>query len=120
MTSPDVEIHAAYASVVEDEGTLFVGFPEGEDETDPYVLFRQEIPGGPVWFEMDDEFFGADDAVERLDWMGNGLTIHIAEAARARLGQVAIVAVNLPRDCEEAGEAAVALAQMLGPRFNRS
>jgi hypothetical protein len=115
----DVEINAAYASVVEDEGTLFVGFPEGEDETDPYVLFRQETTGGPVWFEMDDEFFGADDAVETLDWTDAGLTIHIAEPARARLGQVAVITVSLPVDCEDRAEAEAALAQMLGARFRR-
>jgi hypothetical protein len=117
--TPDIEIIAAYASVVEDEGTLFVGFPEGEDETDPYVLFRQEVPSGPVWFEMDDEFFGADDAVERLDWAASGFTIHLADSVRARFAHVAVISVALPPDCEDRAEAEVALAGMLGARFRR-
>lgn len=117
--TPDVEIIAAYASVVEDEGTLFVGFPEGEDETDPYVLFRQDVAGGPVWFEMDDEFFGADDAVERLEWTVKGPVICLAEHARSRFAHVRVIAVSLPDPCEERAEAEAALAQMLGPRFLR-
>lgn len=118
--TPDVEITAAYASVVEDEGTLFVGFPEGEDETDPYALFRQDVAGGPVWFEMDDELFGADDAVERLVWTAKGLTIHLAVQARPRFAHVATIAITLPKDCEERSEAEAALAQMLGQRFQRA
>jgi hypothetical protein len=43
-------------------GSLFVGFAEGEDEDEGYVLFRQALGGGPVWFEVSDETFGAEDA----------------------------------------------------------
>ncbi len=44
----DIVVKAAYGSVVEDEdeGFLFVGFAEGEDEEEGYVLFRQPIGGG--------------------------------------------------------------------------
>ena len=44
----DITIKAAYGSVVEDEGFLFVGFAEGEEEEEGYVLFRQPMGGGPV------------------------------------------------------------------------
>ena len=59
----DITVKAAYGSVVEDEGFLFIGFAEGEDEDEGYVLFRQPLGGGPVWFEVNDEAFGAEDAV---------------------------------------------------------
>ena len=53
----DITVKAAYGSVVEDEGFLFVGFAEGEDEEEGYVLFRQPLEGGPVWFEVGDRDF---------------------------------------------------------------
>ena len=45
----DISIKAAYGSVVEDEGQLFVGFAEGEDEEEGYVLFRQPVGGGLIF-----------------------------------------------------------------------
>ncbi|GAB1364762.1 hypothetical protein MASR1M32_39980 [Rhodobacter sp.] len=62
----DITVKAAYGSVVEDEGFLFVGFAEGEGEDEPYALFRQPLAGGPVWLEVNDESFGAEDAVLRI------------------------------------------------------
>ena len=51
MTAPlaDITIHAAYASVVEDDedAMLFIGFAQGEEEDEPYALFRQPLGGGP-------------------------------------------------------------------------
>ena len=62
----DITIKAAYGSVVEDEGFLFIGFAEGEEEDEGYVLFRQPMEGGPVGFEVNDEGFGAEEAVDRV------------------------------------------------------
>ena len=71
----DIVVKAAYGSVVEDEGMLFVGFAAGEEEDEGYVLFRQPLGGGPVWFEVSDEAFGAEDAVERVVGGPKGLEI---------------------------------------------
>ena len=60
----EITVKAAYGSVVEDEGSLFIGFAAGEDADEGYVLFRQDLGGGPIWFEASDETFGAEDAIE--------------------------------------------------------
>ena len=44
----EITVKAAYGSVVEDEGSLFIGFAAGEDADEGYVLFRQDLGGGPV------------------------------------------------------------------------
>lgn len=65
----DIVVKALYASVVEDdeEGMMFVGFAAGEAEDEDYALFRQPLGGGPVWFEVNDEAFGAErfDGVQK-------------------------------------------------------
>ncbi|MEZ5798601.1 MAG: hypothetical protein R3D63_14655 [Paracoccaceae bacterium] len=111
----DIVVKAAYASVVEDEGLLFVGFAEGEGEDEPYALFRQAVGGGPVWFEVNDESFGAEDALERVVSGPKGLEIVIAPARRGAFGYAATVAVRIGGACEDAGPALAALRAMLGP-----
>lgn len=113
----DITVNAAYASVVEDEGELFIGFAEGEGEDEPYVLFRQPLAGGPVWFEVSDETLGAEDAVESVVQDAGGLTIAIAPAKASRIGWAAEVAVRIGPECEDAAEALAALRGMLGDRF---
>ncbi|WP_395540850.1 hypothetical protein [Neotabrizicola sp. sgz301269] len=116
---PDLTLHALYASVVEDEeeGLLFIGFAEGEDEEEPYLLFRQPVAGGPVWFEIGDEAFGAEDALDSVRETSKGLLLTVRPAARAALGFVATIDLRLGTDCEDADPAVAALREMLGAAF---
>ncbi|MFE3838071.1 hypothetical protein [Pseudogemmobacter sonorensis] len=113
----DISVKAAYASVVEDEGVLFVGFAEGEGEDEPYVLFRQPVGGGPVWFEVSDESLGAEDAVAAVTSGRTGIEIAIDPARSARIGWATLIAVRIGPGCEGAEEALEALRGMLGARF---
>jgi hypothetical protein len=110
----DITVKAAYGSVVEDEGTLFVGFAEGEDEDEGYVLFRQPVTGGPVWFEASDETFGAEDAIESVVAGPKGFEVTILPAKRAAYGFAAKIAVKVGPGCEDGQEAMEALQGMLG------
>jgi hypothetical protein len=110
----DVTVMAAYASVVEDDGHLFVGFAQGEDADEPYVLFRQSLSGGPIWFEISDEDLGAEDAVERVTYTADGIEIAIKPEASAALGYVQRVAVRMGPDCDSGPEAVAALQEMFG------
>lgn len=112
----DITLKAAYGSVVEDDedGFLFVGFAEGEDDDEGYALFRQPLAGGPIWFEVSDGAFGAEAAIAGVRGTATGFEVTILPASRAAYGFAATVAVALGPDCED-GEAAVqALRGMLG------
>ncbi len=113
----DISVKAAYASVVEDDedGMLFVGFAEGEAEDEAYALFRQPLAGGPVWFEVTDESFGAEEALERVVAGEKGLEIVIRPAKVAAFGWAGSVSVKVSPSCEGREEAYTALAAMLGP-----
>lgn len=110
----DITVRAAYGSVVEDEGMLFVGFAAGEAAEDGYVLFRQPLAGGPVWFEASDETFGAEDAVAAVTAGPRGFVVVIRPERRAVFGFAGTVEVTLGPDCEDAGPALAALRGMLG------
>jgi hypothetical protein len=110
----DITLKATYGSVVEDEGTLFVGFAEGEDEDEGYVLFRQPVGGGPVWFEASDETFGAEDAIESVVAGPKGFEVTIRPDKRAAFGFAATVAVKVGAGCEDGVEAMSALKAMVG------
>jgi hypothetical protein len=110
----DITVKAAYGSVVEDEGNLFVGFAEGEDEADGYVLFRQPVGGGPVWFEASDETFGAEDAIDSIAAGPKGFEVTIRQDKRAAYGFAGTVAVRIGPGCEDGPEALAALKRMLG------
>lgn len=110
----DITVKAAYGSVVEDEGFLFIGFAEGEEEDEAYVLFRQPVGGGPVWFEASDETFGAEDAIESVVAGPKGFEVTILPARRAAFGFAATVAVRVGPGCEDGAEAMAALQAMLG------
>lgn len=110
----DIELTAAYASVVEDEECLFIGFAEGEDEDEAYVLFRQSVSGGPVWFEATDESFGAYDAVESVRLTGDAIEITLHANSAPRFGWARSILVRLGPDCEDAGPALAALREILG------
>jgi hypothetical protein len=110
----DITIKALYGSVVEDEGQQFVGFAEGEDEDEAYVLFRQPMAGGPVWFEVNDEGFGAEDAIEAVVSSATGIEITLKPSLAATFGWAQTVAVRVGPDCEDAAPALEALRAMLG------
>jgi hypothetical protein len=110
----DITIRALYGSVVEDEGQLFIGFAEGEDEDEGYVLFRQPIEGGPVWFEVNDEGFGAENAVEAVTFGAKGIEITLKPELAATFGWARTIAVRIGPDCEDAAPALEALRAMLG------
>lgn len=110
----DITIRALYGSVVEDEGQLFVGFAEGEDEEEGYVLFRQSLDGGPVWFEVNDEGFGAENAVAAVTPGAMGIEIALKPELAAAFGWARTVAVRIGPACEDAAPALEALRAMLG------
>ncbi len=109
----DVTVTAAYGSVVEDEGFLFVGFAEGEEEEEGYVLFRQPLGGGPVWFEVNDEAFGAEDAIAAVAVGPKGFEVTIRPDRSAAFGFATSVAVKIGPGCEDAAPALDALREML-------
>ena len=111
----DITVKAAYGSVVEDEGFLFVGFAEGEEEDEGYVLFRQPVEGGPVWFEATDEAFGAEDAVQSVAAGPKGIMITIRPDKTAAFGFASTVEVQIGFGCEDAEPALEALRGMIGP-----
>ena len=108
----DVTIKAAYATVAEDDGFRFVGFVEGDDEG--YCLFRQPLAGGPVWFELNDEDFGDEDALVSVIASDKGLEIALAPAMAPRFGWAGSVSVKADARCEGREEAFAALREMLG------
>ena len=111
----DITLKAAYGSVVEEDEFLFVGFAEGEDEDEGYVLFRQPLSGGPIWFEVSDEAFGAEAAIAAVRVGPDGFEVGIVPAFQSAFGFAASVAVQVGLDCEDATEALAALRAMLGP-----
>lgn len=115
----DISIKALYASVVEEDedNMLFVGFAQGEDEEEPYVLFRQSLDGGPIWFEVSDEDLGADDAVTELRLTREGLEIDLQGDLVQKLGLVHTFLVKIGPATEDADLAIDALRQMYGPLF---
>ena len=113
----DVTVKAAYGSVVEDEGCLFIGFAEGEEEDEGYVLFRQPLGGGPVWFEVNDEAFGAEEAIGLVTAGPKGLEIALLPEKAAAFGWAGSVAVKIGPGCEDADAALTALREMLGARM---
>lgn len=110
----DITVKAAYGSVVEDDGQLFLGFAEGEDADEGYVLFRQALGGGPIWFEASDETFGAEDSIESVVAGPKGFEVAIRADKRAAFGFAATVAVRVGPGCEDGPEALEALKGMLG------
>lgn len=115
----EISITAAYASVVEDDetGMLFIGFAEGEDEDEPYVMFRQSLAGGPIWFEAGSEEFGDEDAIEEVRRTPSGLTLVVHPDKAIALGFVHEIEVKIGPDCEDADLGIAALKEMLGAKF---
>ena len=105
----DLVVKAAYATVATEDGQVFVGFVDARDEN--YALFRQPVGGGPIWFEVNDEDFGATDAIAGAEVGPDGLVITLAPAKMGRFGYASRVAVRL-KACEGADDAVQALQKM--------
>lgn len=117
-TMADIIIHAAYGSVIEDEeGFLYVGFAQGEDETSPYVVFSQSLNGGPVTIELTDEAFRVESGVEKIIKTSTGFKIQIAAFARAKLGWASLVDVVISDETQDADIALMALNQLFDERL---
>lgn len=107
----DLVVKAAYATVADDDGLRFIGFVDALDEA--YALFRQPLTGGPVWFEVSDEDFGAEDAIAAISVTDGSLEITLRPELAGRFGYAASVAVRL-KSCEGGDAALAALSAMLG------
>ena len=110
----DVVVKAVYATVTDEDGARFIGFVDATEES--YAMFRQDLAGGPVWFELNDEDFGADDAVAQASIGPGGLELVLHPALSARFGYARQIAVRL-KACDGAEAALAALQKMLGPVF---
>lgn len=107
----DLVVKAAYATLAEDDGFRFIGFVDALDEA--YALFRQPVAGGPVWFEVNDEDFGTEDAVAAIEVREGSLEIALKPELAGDFGYATSVAVRL-KNCEGAEAALAALSDMLG------
>lgn len=105
----DLTVKAAYATVTSEDGDRFVGFVDRHEEN--YALFRRALTGGPVWFEVNDPDFGAEDAVEAAQIGPGGLEITLRPAKAGRFGYAFSVDVRL-KDCDGAEAALAALKDM--------
>lgn len=94
-----IVLKAAYATVAEEDGLIFVGFVDARDES--YALFRQPKTGGLVWFEVNDEDFGAEDAIETASLGPEGLTLTLRPTCAGRFGYAKAVTIRL-KTCEDA------------------
>lgn len=108
----DVTISASYATVAEEDGQRFIGFVDAEDEG--YALFRQPLAGGPVWFELNDEDLGAEDALVSVTPGPKGLEVVLKPALAPRFGWATSVAIRAGAACDGRDAALEALRAMLG------
>ena len=93
------------------------GKGEHEGHIDAHELRRQPVGGGPVWFEIGDESFGAEDAVQSVVQDPKGITVTLDPDKAAAFGFARTVAVRIGPGCEDAEPALLALRDMLGDRF---
>lgn len=107
----DLVVKAAYATVAEDDGLRFIGFVDALDEA--YALFRQPLAGGPVWVEVNDEDFGAEDAIAAIEVREGSLEVTLKPELAGDFGYAGSFAVRL-KHCEGADAALAALSAMLG------
>lgn len=93
-----IVVKAAYATVAEEDGLIFVGFVDARDES--YALFRQPKTGGALWFEVNDEDFGAEDAIETASLGLDGLALTLRPTCAGRFGYASAVTIRL-KNCED-------------------
>ena len=75
------------------------------------------LPQQPITFSVNDENFGAEDAVERVRRTGKGIEISLRPDQAQTFGWAQSVAVRIGPGCEDADAALEALQQMLGERW---
>jgi hypothetical protein len=114
----DIQIKAAYGSVVEEDedALLFIAFAEGEDEDGSYVVLQQPLEGGPVRLEVNDENFAAEDALESVTLVGDDLLLTIRATKTSKFGFAGTILIGLA-GCEDRDDTLAALRGMLGPIF---
>lgn len=110
VTMADITVKAAYATVADEDGFRFVGFVDALDES--YALFRQPLSGGPLWFEVNDEDFGAEDAIRTAAVVADRLEITLRPELAGRFGYAGSVAIRL-KGCDGADTALLALGGMI-------
>lgn len=91
----DIEIRAlAFWTHVEGRERA-VGFAASEDPEDGYVLFEGELgqPRDALYVEVSDEIFGAEGAVEAVDFATDGFTLRLKPDMAAKFGMVQAVRV---------------------------
>jgi Immunity protein 10 len=110
----DLDLHAAFGSVTEEDGARVVAFAASDDPEDGYVFVQQDMidPKAPLYLEVSDEIFGGYDALEAVQ-LGEGLiTLTIRPDMEMRFGAVAKVHVHWNAATDGGAEAAKALATM--------
>lgn len=110
----DLELHAAFGSVTEDEGARVVAFAASDDPEDGYVFVQQDItdPAAPLYLEVSDEIFGDYDALDAVSFADGLITLTIKADMVMRFGAVAQVLVHWDAATEGGAEAAAALEAM--------
>lgn len=111
----DLELHAAFASVTEDDGARVVAFAASDDPEDGYVFVQQDMadPTAPVYLEVSDEIFGGYDALEGVSFADGLITLTIRPDMVMRFGAVAKVLVRWTDATVDGAEAAAALEAMI-------
>jgi hypothetical protein len=110
----DLELHAAFGSLTEDDGARVVAFAASDDPEDGYVFVQQDVadPKAPLYLEVSDEIFGGYDALEGVSFAEGLITLTIRPDMVMRFGAVAQVLVHWDDTTEGGAEAAAALQAM--------
>ncbi len=110
----DLELHAAFGSVTEDDGARVVAFAVTDDAEDGYVFVQQDMadPSAPLYLEVSDEIFGAFDALEAVTFADGLITLTLRADMVMRFGAVARVHVHWNDKTDGGAEAAEALRAM--------
>jgi hypothetical protein len=110
----DLELHAAFGSVTEDDGARVVAFAASDDPEDGYVFVQQDMAdtSAPLYLEVSDEIFGGFDALEAVHFSEGLITLTIRPDMAMRFGAVAKVLVHWNDATEGGADAAGALEAM--------
>ncbi|MES2144730.1 MAG: hypothetical protein V4516_10325 [Pseudomonadota bacterium] len=111
----ELELHAAFGSVHDDDGARVVAFAASDDPEDGYVFVQADItsPAAPLYLEVSDEIFGAFDALEAVHFGDGLIALTIRPAMAMRFGAVSRVLVHWDDATDGGAEAAAALQAMM-------
>lgn len=112
----DLELHAAFGSVSDDDGARVVAFSASDDPEDGYVFVQQDLtdPAAPLYLEVSDEIFGDYDALAASVITDALITLTIRPDMAMRFGAVDRVLIHVDAATEGGAEAMAALRAMLG------